>query len=212
MSRFGDGCTLPNRQSMNLSITAERWNGDIMSSLVGSKKNVKIFVLYLMENINYPLDFVTLNDIVMQTDYVIYLDFAEGFHEMLRDGLIEAVGKDPDGNELYTVTDKGRIVAGTLKSDILDSILDQSLAGALRYLDFRRRGIKIASSSERLPDGSFDVTFTMTEKDRTIMSVTLAVDSENRAERMRDNFRDRPEAVYRGMVALLAGNVNYLFD
>lgn len=183
-----------------------------MSSLVGSKKNVKIFVLYLMENINYPLDFVTLNDIVMQTDYVIYLDFAEGFHEMLRDGLIEAVGKDPDGNELYTVTDKGRIVAGTLKSDILDSILDQSLAGALRYLDFRRRGIKIASSSERLPDGSFDVTFTMTEKDRTIMSVTLAVDSENRAERMRDNFRDRPEAVYRGMVALLAGNVNYLFD
>ncbi len=183
-----------------------------MSSLVGSKKNVKIFVLYLMENINYPLDFVTLNDIVMQTDYVIYLDFAEGFHEMLRDGLIEVVGKDTDGNELYAVTDKGRIVAGTLKSDILDSILDQSLAGALRYLDFRRRGIKVSSHSERLSDGSFDVTFTMTEKDRTIMSVTLAVDSENRAERMKDNFHDRPEAVYRGMVALLAGNVNYLFD
>jgi len=54
--------------------------------------------------------------------------------------------------------------------------------------------------------------FTMTEKGRVIMSASLAVDSENRAERMKDNFRDRPEAIYRGMVALLAGNVNYLFD
>ena len=166
-----------------------------MSSLIGSKKNVKIFVLYLMENINYPLDFVTLNDIVMQTDYVMYLDFAEGFHEMLRDGLIDNVGKDSEG-----------------KSDILDSILDKSLAGALRYLDFRRRGIVTSCHSERQPDGSYDVTFTMTEKGRVIMSASLAVDSENRAERMKDNFRDRPEAIYRGMVALLAGNVNYLFD
>ena len=39
-----------------------------MGSLVGNMRNVKVFVLYLMENINYPLDFITLNDIVMQND------------------------------------------------------------------------------------------------------------------------------------------------
>ena len=54
-----------------------------MASPIGSMRNVKIFVLYLLENINYPLDFVTINDIVMQTDYVMYLDFAEGFNEMV---------------------------------------------------------------------------------------------------------------------------------
>ena len=41
-----------------------------MSSPIGSKNNVKIFVLYLLENINYPLDYCSINDIVMQTDYV----------------------------------------------------------------------------------------------------------------------------------------------
>ena len=61
-----------------------------MSSTVGSMKNVKIFVLYLMENVGKPLDFVTLNDIVMQTDYIMYLDFAEAFHKMLDDELIRA--------------------------------------------------------------------------------------------------------------------------
>ena len=53
------------------------------TSPIGGMSNVKIFVLYLMRNINYPLSFVTINDIVMQNDYVMYLDFAMAFHEML---------------------------------------------------------------------------------------------------------------------------------
>ena len=40
----------------------------------------------------------------------------------------------------------------------------------------------------------------------------LLVDSELRAEKMKENFRERPETIYRGVNALLAGNVNYLFD
>ena len=65
-----------------------------MASLVGDKRNVKIFVLYLMQNINYPMDFVTLNDIVMQNDYVMYLDFAEAFHEMVDMHLIDKFEED----------------------------------------------------------------------------------------------------------------------
>ena len=59
-----------------------------------SIRNIKIFVLYLMENIRRPLDFVTLNDIIMQTDYIMYLDFAEAFHQMEDDGLVAVVGKE----------------------------------------------------------------------------------------------------------------------
>ena len=32
-----------------------------MGYVIGSMNNVKIFVLYLMQNINYPLDFVTIS-------------------------------------------------------------------------------------------------------------------------------------------------------
>ena len=57
-----------------------------MGSVVGSMNNVKIFILYLMQNVGYPLDFVSINDIIMQTDYVMYLDFAVAFNEMLDAG------------------------------------------------------------------------------------------------------------------------------
>ncbi len=184
-----------------------------MGSAIGSMNNVKIFVLYLMRNINYPLDYITLNEIVMQTDYIMYLDFAVAFHEMLDGGLIDEVSMDDiHGEPLYTVTERGQIVAEQLKSDILPSILDQSMTCALRYLDFKQRKITVDCTSERLGDRSFDVTVIIKEQDKVILTTTVNVDSEYRSRQMRKTFRERPEVIYRGTMALLCGNVNYLFD
>ena len=185
-----------------------------MSGAIGSVRNVKIFVLYLMENINYPLDFITINDIVMQKDYVMYLDFAEAFNEMLDGDLIRKLEfeKNEKDEELYEITEKGRCVARELKSDILTSILDSSLSAALRYLNFKKRGIVAKCVVEKTDDGRYSVTCSFTENKVLIFSQSLVVDSLNRAERMKNNFYERPEAIYRGVVALMAGNVNYLFD
>ena len=183
-----------------------------MASLVGSKRNVKIFVLYLMQNINYPLDYVTINDIVMQNDYVMYLDFAESFHEMLDAELIEDCGKNESGDSMYVVTEKGRIVATQLHSEILTSLLDKSLECALRYLDFKKRGIKISSRVEKREDGRYEVICIVKEKNDIIMQNSVVVDTANRAQRMEDNFRDHPEVVYKGVMALLSGNINFIFN
>ncbi|MBQ9085718.1 MAG: DUF4364 family protein [Clostridia bacterium] len=181
-----------------------------MSGVIGNIRNVKIFVLYLLENINYPLDFVTINDIVMQTDYVMYLDFAEAFHELVDGDLLEKL--EVDGEDLYTVTEKGRVVARELKSDILPSILDRSLSAALRYLNFKKRGIVAKCNLEQIDDGRYRVTCSFVEHEACIFSQSVVVDSLNRAQRMQNNFYERPEAIYRGVLALMAGNVNYLFD
>ncbi len=183
----------------------------MISSPIGSMRNVKIFVLYLLENINYPLEFTTINDVVMQTDYVMYLDFAEAFYEMVDMDLIEKY-EGENGRDLYLITDKGRLVARELKTDILASILDKALSKALRFLDFKKRDVVARCTVEKTDDGRFCVSCSFTEKGVLIFSQTLVVDTENRAQRMRDNFYERPEVIYRGVTALLAGNVNYLFD
>jgi hypothetical protein len=162
-----------------------------------------------MENINYPLDFVTINDIVMQTDYIMYLDFAEGFNQMLDAGLIETVSYN--GEECYIPTEKGRHVARELNSDILSTILDQSLARALRYLDFKKRGVECKCEIIKLEDGRCDIVCDFKENKKSIFSLRYTVDSYDRAIRMKANFDDKPEAIYRGVMGLMAGNVNYLF-
>lgn len=182
-----------------------------MASPIGNMRNVKIFVLYLMTNIGYPMTFSTINDVTMQNDYVMYLDFADAFYEMLEHDLIVCVGQNESGDDLFAVTYKGRCVAEELKSDILPSILDQSLRCALRYLDFRKRGVRIETNITQNPDKTYDLECRMYEKKEVIMSIMLKVDSRLRAERMADNFRDNPENIYKGVTALVAGNVNYLF-
>lgn len=181
-----------------------------MSSPIGGIRNVKIFVLYLLENINYPLDFFTINDVVMQTDYVMYLDFAEAFNEMLDLNLIEKL--DSNGEELYLITDRGRLCARELKSDLLASILDKALAKALRFLDFKKREVVARCRVEKAEDQKFAVISSFTEKGVVIFSQTLLVDTELRARRMQDNFYERPDVIYKGVLALMAGDVNFLFD
>ena len=62
-----------------------------MASPIGDMKNVKIFVLYLMANIGYPMNFATINDVTLQNDYVMYLDFAEAFNSLLDNDLVKKV-------------------------------------------------------------------------------------------------------------------------
>lgn len=183
-----------------------------MSSPLGNKQNITVFVLYLMQNVGYPMDFVTVNDIVMQTDYVAYLDFAESFSRMKDGGLIEQAGVTDKGEPTYRVTDKGRTVVESLQSEILPSILEESLTCALRHLDFRRRGVKAGCRSVPNPAGGYDFTCSLTEGEVALLSITLWVDSAERAARMEEQFRRYPENTYRATLALMSGNVNYLFD
>ena len=181
-----------------------------MSSAIGSLNNVKIFILYLMKNVNYPMDFFTINDIIMQTDYVMYLDFAVAFNSLLDSALIEKI--DENGEEKYRVTENGAMVAGELKSDILSSILDRSLAAALRYLDFKKRGVTLKFDITEAEDGNYRIDTSFIEAGKCVFSQMIIVDSLDRAKRMKQNFYERPEALYRGVLALLSGNVNYIFD
>ena len=184
-----------------------------MASPIGSKREIKIFVLYLMDNIHYPLEFTAINDIVMQTDYVAYLDFAESFNELLDGGLVAPVTNAETGkSDCYVVTDRGRTVADQLHGDIAEEILEKSLSWAYRYLDFRRRGVEVRTECEPLDSGRVDVTFSLIENHRDIFALTLQVENRERAEKMRERFRDRPEVIYRGVNALMTGSVDFLFD
>ena len=181
-----------------------------MASKIGPLKNVKIFVLYLLENINYPMSYATISDIVMQTDYVLYLDFSEAFIDMLDLGLVQKI--EDEGEEKYIITKKGIYCSQQFYGELVQSMLENALRKALRYLDFKKRGVIARSQIERAENGMIRITFSFTEKDVCIFSQTLVVDHEERARRMQDNFSERPEDIYRATLALMEGNANYIFN
>ncbi|MBR2473686.1 MAG: DUF4364 family protein [Clostridia bacterium] len=172
------------------------------------KNDIKIFILYLMRHVGYPLDFSNINDIVLQDGIVNYFDFAECFAELIDAKNIEEL---TEGEEtLYAITEQGKSVSDSLQSDLMMMIREKSLKSALRLLDFKKKGLASKYTWEPLPDGRYLFNCRITERKADIMNVTLTVDNKKMLDRMLYNFDNKPETVYRGLLSVLTGEINYL--
>lgn len=181
-----------------------------MQAPLKDKNDIKIFILYLLRHIGYPLDFVTINDIVVQDGVVNYFDFAECFAELLETGNVEEL--KTDGDDLYAITEQGKHVADTLQSRLLNLLRDKSLKSALRLLSFRKRGADVRCEVAPLSGGRYEMHCIVIDHHEEILHLTVVLDNETQVEKMRYNFMNKPEVVYRGMMALLSGEVNYLIS
>lgn len=252
-----------------------------------SSEQVKVFILYLLEKIGYPLEYNDLASIVLRDGYIDYFDFVKNFHELLEKGHIAPVetgmdedgaedgketlteaespapapevvrsaateadsanvpgaaaddvsfdGADPDGDvkvyetesdrgsdeterradgmqSAYVVTPTGRMIARGLSDDLLlAAVREKSYVSAMRHLSLEKRGAVWNHSLEKDGEG-YIFHCSIRDRDGVAFHLDLRADSYPQAERMRMNFEDKPDVVYRGIVAMVTGNVNYLFE
>ncbi len=190
-----------------------------MQAPLKDKNDIKIFILYLLKNLDDPLDFNTISDIVVQDEFVNYFDFAECFAELLDTETVEQIRlpnptpAKPDGTtELFRITENGVHVVEQLQSNLLNMIREKSLKSAMRLLSFKSRGSDVKCSWSEREDGRFDLKCQVIEKGGTLLDVNLVIDTRYQLDKMVYNFNERPEVVYRGILALLSGDINYLID
>ncbi len=187
-----------------------------MQAPLKDKNDIKIFILYLLKNLNYPLDFNTISDIVVQDEFVNYFDFAECFAELLDIGNIEQLPAKDDTTknspDLYRITANGIEVVEQLQSNLLNMIKEKSLKSAMRLLSFKSRGSEVRCSGSKRDDGRYDLVCEVIEKGATLLRLGVIIDSKYQLDKMMYNFNERPEVVYRGIISLLTGDINYLID
>ena len=203
-----------------------------MASQLKKEDEIKIFILYLLDKIGYPLDYPSIGSIMMQDGIVNFFDFAQCFFALVDAGHIREIITDkneraegdealefddeeteyePTSTVLYEVTDTGRHVARVLSDSLMVSVREKSYRSALRHLSFERQGAYVDHSYR--PDGDgFLVTCSIKDHNGVVMDLTVRADSEYQLRRMLNNYSERPEVVFRGVVALLSGDVNYLFE
>ena len=204
-----------------------------MASQLKDENEIKIFILYLLDKIGYPLDYPSIGSIMMQDGIVNFFDFAENFFALVDAGHIreimppeleaeiadetkELTEEDLEETEsehtiLYEVTETGRQVARGLSDKLMVAVREKSYRSALRHLSFAKRGAYIDYSYK--PDGDgYLLNCSIRESKGSLMDLTVKVDSDYQLDRMIHNFSSKPEVVFRGVMALLSGDVNYLFE
>ncbi|MBR2847877.1 MAG: DUF4364 family protein [Clostridia bacterium] len=191
-----------------------------MPAPLRDKNEIKIFILFLLDKIGYPLDYNTIGSIVVQDGIVRFFDFADCFFQLLDAGHIARasedvaqlhLSEDADGEEQFEITDTGREVAHVLGENLMITVREQGERSALRHLSLKRLGAAVDQNYDSLGEG-FMYHCSIKDKDGKVLGVDLRVDDRRRLERITKNFADRPEIIYRGILALLTGDVNYIFE
>ena len=171
--------------------------------------DVKIFILYLLKNVNEPLEFTTINDMVLQDEFVGYFDFALCFSELLDKGQIAEMGEE--NNRLYAISESGKETLESYESSLLPIIKERALRSALRLIAYNRNGDRISSTITEAY-GGYMLNCKIVDKEKTLFSVDLFLSERAYAEKLKANFEERAEIIFRGSLSLLSGDVNFIFD
>ena len=181
-----------------------------MDGIIQDRTDIKIFILFLLNEIDYPLDYFALCEVISENHYVGSFDFAECFAELCRQDHI--VEKELDGVKYYRISETGKLVATELQDNLSESIREKSRQSAARVVSLYMRGAKLQSSIETRKDGQYTVHCAITEDAGTLLAVDLSVSSAAQAEKIRRYFESKPEAIFRGMLAVMTGEVDYLLS
>lgn len=173
------------------------------------KIDIKVFILYLLKNVGEPLEYTTVNDIVVQDEFVNYFDFALCFSELLEAGQIEEYPVENDN--LYSISESGKVILESYESSLLPVIRERALKSALRLIAFYRNGNRIKSSITECGEG-YTLKCNIVDKEKTIFSVEVYLSEKDYAEKLKANFDERAEIIFKGALSLLSGDVNFIFN
>ena len=170
--------------------------------------DIKVFLLFILDHIVDPIDRTTLFEIVEENTEEISLDYDECLHQLAAS---EHIFFDEIGDErYYMISDKGRMVAAELYDSLDSAFRERSLRSVLRHVSFaesdRRVSATIAETSER----RFKVTLAMEDRFGELMSVCVTVNSRADAEKIKNGYEAKPDAVYRGVMFSLTGKFEYM--
>lgn len=162
--------------------------------------DIKLYILCIMKNVGYPLEYSDINDLALYEGVISNMDFIEAFEELEKDGLVKS-----DEHGMYTVTEDGAFIAGTLKNELSGYIHDKGMRSALQYISFRKSNVKKEIETTENEDGTVTLILGLTKSGKELMKLSLTLDTQYQAQKMAVAFSENPELVYIRLISLLGG-------
>lgn len=170
--------------------------------------DIKILILFLLDNIRYPVAAETLRKILYESVDLVTFGYDECLDALVTAGHV--LHDEVDGVDYYMVSSTGRALSAELY-DSLDSFFrEKSLRAAAKYMALTDSGTTVNASVEPTPDGRFAAVLTAKDASGEILSLSVTVNSKTQAEAISANYLERPDSVYRGVMFSVTGRVNFL--
>lgn len=180
-----------------------------MQAPLQKKTEIKVYILYVMKNIGYPVEFSKLNDTITADEPVNVFSFTECFAELLDTGNVDAV--DVEGTECFVISERGLNVVEHLLYMLIPSVQKIALGAAARLVSFEKRGNTVTVKRTKTEKG-YRLGFAVEDKEERLFSLEVLLENKEQAKQMENNLSKNPEGIYKAMLALLSGQINYLIE
>ena len=175
---------------------------------LNSITDLKVFLLFLLDNIRYPVDSDTITTIVSENTDDITLDYQQCLGELVDSEHL--LYDEIEGVRYYMISDKGREVASELYDNLDAGFRERSLRSAIKFLSLSKSEASIRTNIDKTESGRYRVTLEAFDRYGELMKTSLAVNSLAEAEQIKRNFESKPDGVYRGVLFSATGRIEYL--
>lgn len=171
---------------------------------------IKLIILYLLNELDDSFDFETLSEIIVWDGSISYFVFSQCFDELIQTGAIEKV-ENPSNNTVdqYKISHIGKISIQEVEDSILGFVKERIMRSATRLLAFKKDGTNV-SSSVVPKNGGYELSCSITNKKFSLLDVKMYLDNREEAELLQASFDKQAERVYSSLLALLSGDSKFI--
>ena len=166
-----------------------------------SKYEIKTLICYLYYSVKENMSRDLVIEAIREDELANFFEVSAAFDELVSDkSLVEA--DSVDGEQTYTLSENGRMIAMQLDSTVAYSVKDKALKCAIKLLADKKTAWENFVDIEKTENG-FNVKCTVSGGDVDLLSFTLYAPDIDQAEIIKKSFLSYPSTVYKSMLALM---------
>jgi hypothetical protein len=167
------------------------------NGFIHEKLDIQILIMYILERLPGPVDGTVLSDLTLFDGGFNWFDYTDCLAELIRtEHITETDGK-------YELTEKGRRNVGYVGSSLPYSVRAKADRLTAPVAAAMSRSNMIEAVTEPGENGLPTVSLRLSDGMGEILAMRLTVPDEDQAKKIEAKFRDKAEALYNDIIALL---------
>ncbi len=172
---------------------------------------IKLIILYLLNELDDAYDFQTLSEIIVWDGSISYFVFSQCFGELINTGAIEKIDKGEENEPEFVISPVGKEFIKEAKNSILNFVKERIMRSATRFLAFKKDGTNVSTKIE--PENSgYQLCCLIHNKKFNLLEIKMYFDNLEEAELLQQSFEKQAERVYSNLLAQLSGDSKFILS
>ena len=166
----------------------------------------KLMVLYILRRVSFPLTNAQLTAFILEKEYTNYFNIQRAISELIDDAFIEA--KTIRNSSLYRITDSGSETL-LMFDNMISSGIKEDIEAYLAQNKYElQEEVSTLAQYYQVKKAEFSAHLSVTERNSTIIDLTLVVPTEEEASILCNNWKEKSSDIYSYLMSALLESKN----